>query len=296
MVQGSGLAVNATKAEAVHESLTINHAPLSYAQTGVYFECLKNPTSTVYNIPYLLSYPAGIEAEKLAETVTRVVEAHPELSIHFTTEGDAIIQTLVDSVPVDVPITEMTNEALADYKTDFVRPFNLQKPPLYRFEVVKTETGVHLLMDVHHLVFDGGSADLFIRQIGNTLDGSAIENETYTYLDFVNDQQKAEDSEKYKAAQQFFAERLQTCEGASEIPADLPKSDKQGFIGEAVCPTDLDKAAAFCRQQEITPPAASARGSPECRGMNGRCLPAALSPAPPRPRWRRAVRGCPSPS
>ena len=40
MVQGSGLAVNATKAEAVHESLTINHAPLSYAQTGVYFECL----------------------------------------------------------------------------------------------------------------------------------------------------------------------------------------------------------------------------------------------------------------
>ena len=40
MVQGSGLAVNATKAEAVHESLTINHAPLSSAQTGVYFECL----------------------------------------------------------------------------------------------------------------------------------------------------------------------------------------------------------------------------------------------------------------
>ena len=227
--------------------------PLSYAQTGVYFECLKNPTSTVYNIPYLLSYPAGIEAEKLADTVKMVVEAHPELSIHFSTEGDTIVQTLADRVPVDVPITEMTDEALANYKSDFVRPFNLQKPPLYRFEVVKTESGVHLLMDVHHLVFDGGSADLFIRQIGSALDGSAIENETYTYLDFVSDQQKAEDSEAFKASQQFFAEKLQTCEGASEIPADLPKSDKQGFIGEAVCPTDLDKAAAFCRQQEITP-------------------------------------------
>ena len=227
--------------------------PLSYAQTGVYFECLKNPTSTVYNIPYLLSYPAGIEAEKLADTVKKVVEAHPELSIHFTTEGDTIVQTLADSVPVDVPITEMTDEALANYKTDFVRPFNLQKPPLYRFEVIKTETGVHLLMDVHHLVFDGGSADLLIRQIGNALDGSAVENETYTYLDFVSDQQKAEDGEAFKASQQFFAEKLQTCEGASEIPADLPKSDNQGFIGEAVCPTDLDQAAAFCRQQEITP-------------------------------------------
>ncbi len=227
--------------------------PLSYTQTGVYFECLKNPTSTVYNIPYLLSYPAGIEANKLADTVKKVVEAHPELSIHFTTEGDEIVQTLADSVPVDVPITEMTNEALADYKSDFVRPFNLQKPPLYRFEVVKTETGVHLLMDVHHLVFDGGSADLFIRQINSALEGESVEKEGYTYLDFVSDQQKAEESETFKAAQQFFAEKLQTCEGASEIPADLPKSDKLGFIGEAVCPTDLDKAAAFCRQQEITP-------------------------------------------
>ena len=242
-------------AQPMSHSLNVSFSqyPLSYAQTGVYFECLKNPTSTVYNIPYLLSYPAGIEADKLAEIVTQVVEAHPELSIHFTTEGDTIVQTLADSVPVEVPITEMTDEELANYKTDFVRPFNLQKPPLYRFEVVKTEAGVHLLMDVHHLVFDGGSADLFIRQIGSALDGSAIENETYTYLDFVSDQQKAEDSEAFKASPQFFAEKLQTCEGASEIPADLPKSDKLGFIGEAVCPTDLDKAAAFCRQQEITP-------------------------------------------
>ena len=253
MVQGTEPTVKNEQAGANQESLTRNQVPLSYAQTGVYFECLKNPTSTVYNIPYLLSYPTGIEAEKLADTVKQVVEAHLELSIHFTTEGDAIVQTLADSVPVEVPITEMSDEALSTYKNEFVRPFNLQKAPLYRFEVVKTGSGVHLLMDVHHLVFDGGSADLLIRQIGSVLDGSAIEKESYTYLDFVSDQQKAEETETFKSAQQFFAEKLQTCEGASEIPTDLPKTDQQGFIGEAVCPTDYDKASAFCRQQEITP-------------------------------------------
>ena len=227
--------------------------PLSYAQTGVYFECLKNPTSTIYNIPYLLSYPAGVEAGKLVDAVKQVVEAHPELGVHFTTEGDAIVQTLADNVPVEVPITEMSDEALTTYKNEFVRPFNLQKAPLYRFEVVKTESGVHLLMDVHHLIFDGGSADLLIRQIGAALEGKAVEKETYTYLHFVSDQQKAEESDTFKTAQQFFAEKLQTCEGASEIPADLPKSGKQGFIGEAVCLPDYDKAIAFCRQHEVTP-------------------------------------------
>ena len=214
--------------------------PLSYAQTGVYFECLKNPLSTIYNTACLLSYPAGTEADKLADVVKQVVEAHPELSVHFTTRGDAIIQTLEDSVVVEVPVTEMSDETLKAYKQEYVRPFNIQHAPLYRFEVVKTESGVHLLMDVHHLVFDGGSADLFIRQINNVLNGSPVEKEAYTYFDFVADQRKAEDSDAFRASQQFFAEKLQTCEGASEIPADLPKTDRQGVIGEAVCPIPFD--------------------------------------------------------
>ncbi len=227
--------------------------PLSYAQTGVYFDCLKNPASTIYNIPYLLSYPDGVEAQRLADAVKQVIEAHPELNVHFATQGDSIVQTTDDSAPVEVSITEMAEDELTKYKNEFVRPFNLQKPPLYRAEVVKTTSGVHLLLDVHHLVFDGGSADLMIRQINAVLEGKTIEKEEYNYLDFVADQQAAEESETFKASQQFFAEKLQTCEGASEIPADMPKTDEQGFIGEAVCPVDLERAAAFCRGHEITP-------------------------------------------
>ena len=227
--------------------------PLSYAQTGIYIDCVSNPTSTVYNIPFLLSFPAGIDAVKLADAVKRVIEAHQELSVHFTTEGDTVMQTLTDSIPVEVSITEMSDKELDSYKHEFVRPFDLQKPPLYRFEVVKTESGIKLLMDVHHLVFDGASADLFIHQVIGVLENVVVEKEAYTYFDFVTDQQKAADSDAFRAAQQFFAGKLQNCEGASEIPADLSMTDEQGFVGEAVCPTNHDKVASFCRQQEITP-------------------------------------------
>ena len=231
----------------------ITSAPLSYAQTGVYFDCLKNPTSTIYNIPYLLTYPAHTDTSQLVKAVKSVVESHPELSVHFTTEGDAIVQTTDGSVAVEVPVTEMSDERLATYKNEFVRPFNLQKPPLYRFEVVKTPSTVHLLIDVHHLVFDGGSADILIRQINAAIEGNTPEKEGYTYLEFVNDQQAAEDTDAFRESQSFFAEKLQTCEGASEIPADLPKTERQGMIGEVVCKPDFEKATAFCREQKITP-------------------------------------------
>ena len=239
--------------EPTENQADLTSVPLSYAQTGVYFDCLKNPTSTIYNIPYLLSYPTGTDAQKLADAVKQVVDCHPELSVYFTTEGDAIVQTLADRQPADVTFASMTDNELTTYKQAFVRPFNLQKPPLYRFEVVTTESGVHLLMDIHHLVFDGGSADLLIRQISAVLEGQTVEPENYTYLQFVHDQQKAAESESFKASEQFFAEKLQTCEGASEIPADLPKTDEQGLIGEAVCLPDYERATAFCRDRQITP-------------------------------------------
>ena len=248
---GSTAAPTVTPVEVTRDKPT--SVPLSYAQTGVYYECLKNPTSTIYNIPYLLSYPAGVDAQQLAQAVKRVLKAHPELNVHFTTQGDTIVQTLDGAVAVQVPVKSMTNDELQQYKNDFVQPFNLQKPPLYRCEVVETPQGAHLLIDVHHLLFDGGSADLMFHQISDVLEGKDIATERYTYLDYVTDQQQAEQGEEFAQAQKFFAEKLQTCEGASEISADLPKSAEQGFIGEVVCPVDHDRVAAFCREQEVTP-------------------------------------------
>jgi amino acid adenylation domain-containing protein len=263
LAQDSTMSGTDENAAALRDKETKTSVPLSYAQTGVYFDCLKKPTSTIYNIPYMLTFPEGTDEEHLAAAVENVVKSHPELSVHFATKGDTIVQTTDDSITLSFKdrqggvVCEMTDAQLKEYKNEFVRPFNLQKAPLYRFEIVKTETAVHLLMDIHHLVFDGGSADLFIRQICSCLEGQAVENETYNYLDFVEDQQTAETTDEFRTSQQFFSEMLQTCEGASEIPSDLPKTataeGDHGFIGEAVCKPDFDKAIAFCRQQEITP-------------------------------------------
>ena len=228
-------------------------APLTYAQTGVFFECLKNPTSTIYNIPYLLSYPASVTPCELADAVKTAIELHPELSAHFSSEGDTILQTIHTDLKANVPITQMTDEKLADYKNEFVRPFNLQKAPLYRAEVVQTPSATHLLLDIHHLVFDGGSADLLIRQINQVIEGTTPEPETYTYIDFASDQQTAEQSPQFAEAQQFFATQLATCEGASEIPADIKTTGNQGFIGEVTIPVDHNRAAEFCRNTGITP-------------------------------------------
>ncbi len=247
------LSENSGKKEEAKPEENLISVPLSYAQTGVYFDCLKNPTSTIYNIPYLLAYSKETSPEVLAQAVSDVVRCHPELRVRFSTEGDKIVQILEKDITVDVETSSMSDNQLNEYKQTFVKPFNLQKAPLFRFEVVTTESAVNLLLDIHHLVFDGGSADLLIKQINAAIEGKKPEKEQYNYLQFVDDQQKAEGSEAFNESKQFFDEKLAACEGASEIPSDMPKTDEQGFIGEAVCMADFKKANDFCRKHQITP-------------------------------------------
>ena len=237
--------------EAKHSDLT--SIPLSYAQTGVYIECMKQPASTLYNIPCCITFSASTDIDCLATVLATLVKAHPIMSVHFDSAGTNIVQVLSPDQSVDVARSEMTEAQLAEYKHDFVQPFNLKQGPLYRFEIVRTESHVCLLADIHHLVIDGGSLDVFLRQLCDLMDGREIEPENATYADFVVAEKEAEQGEPFAEARQFFQQQLGACEGVTELQSDLTNPVEQGIIGEATSPLHFEAAEEFCRHHNMTP-------------------------------------------
>ena len=227
--------------------------PLSYAQTGVYVECMKNPASTSYNLPTLVSFPLDTNTDELAAAVKKVVKAHPLLSVHFSSEGSEITQVPDPEQEVDVPKVAMSEAELASYKHEFLQPFNLKQGPLYRFKIITTEKQVHLLFDIHHLVSDGGSFDIFFEQLCQVMNGEEIEPEDATFADFVVAEKEAEKSESYQQARDFFQSRLGACEGVTEVPSDLTNPLQQGTVSEVVSVMDFASMEAFCREHNITP-------------------------------------------
>ena len=230
----------------------LKSVPLSYAQTGVYFDCLKNPTSTLYNVPFCIKFQKDTDTTALAEAVKTLVKAHPEMTVHFGNGDEGIVQTVDLEKVVEVPLKQMSEEELAQYKQDFVKPFDLGTGPLYRFEIVTTEKQTYLLMDVHHLVFDGGSVDIFLQQLCNLMNGETIEDEDQNYADYVMSEKAAEGGADYQAAADFFKERLSVVEAATEVRPDLPNPVK-GTISKAISALDIEAIDAFCRNNNITP-------------------------------------------
>ena len=226
-----------------------NSAPLSFAQTGVYFECMKAPTEIIYNIPFKMRMPEGVTPDKLKQAVMDVVKCHPQFGIHFDISESMVAQVIDTAQPVNVGMKKMSEEALPAYCRQFVQPFNLKKGPLYRFEVVETPEAVYLLGDIHHLIFDGGSHDLFNQQLCMRLEGKEIEKEKYTLIDFTLDEQKADQTD----AKAFFDEQMKECEGATDIPADLKSGAQHGRLEWTGAPFDLDGLTEFCKRENLTP-------------------------------------------
>ena len=230
----------------------LTSAPLSYAQTGVYFDCLKNPTSTLYNIPYCIKLQRDTDTTALAEAVRTLVKAHPQMTVHFVNGQEGVSQTVDLEQVVEIPVKQMSEEELTQYRQDFVKPFDLSTGPLYRFEIVVTDEQTYLLMDVHHLVFDGGSSDIFLQQLCSIMNGETIEDEDQNYAAYVTAEKAAEGGAAYQAAADFFKQRLSVVEAATEVRPDLPNPLK-GTISKAVAALDIEAIDAFCRKSNMTP-------------------------------------------
>lgn len=226
----------------------IKSAPLSFSQLGIYSECMSSPDDIQYNIPVCLTLPQGVTTAELKTAVEKVIEAHPYLSNHFQTDenGDAY-QCPMENLTLEIPVLELSEKELEQEKKDFVRPFVLQEGPLFHFEIAETPSAVHLLADFHHLIMDGGSLDIFYKQLCLALDGQSLEKETYNYYQFVAEQ-------KIEAAtEQFFVEQLGQIEEASALLPDKYESNDNHQQVELTIPTDLLSVQSKCKQLNITP-------------------------------------------
>ena len=237
---------------------TSEPVPLSFAQQGVFTECQANPDAIQYNIPIALRFPKEIGVDQLANAVRKVVDAHPYILCHFIADGDnGIIQEPIPNFTLDIPVKTMTADELETYKKEFVRPFDLVNGPCVRFEIIllrgtrneEGETDLILLADTHHLVSDGASLDLFITQLCSVLDGSPIEQENYSYYDFVRDEEITPETES------FFEHQMAEVEEPTQLIPDvfvqgLPHIQKSVFAD-----TDIQAVKAFAQKNGITPAA-----------------------------------------
>ncbi|UCH93179.1 MAG: amino acid adenylation domain-containing protein [Candidatus Aminicenantes bacterium] len=141
--------------------------PLTPTQRRFYvFQQLK-PGDISYNMPETMLIEGQLSRERLEVAFRQLLFRHESLRTSFHMVKGEPVQQFHQEVAFGVEYHDLEHvKARKPEKIawDFVRPFDLTQPPLWRVGLVKTAPDKYLLMfDMHHLIADGTSIGIFIR-------------------------------------------------------------------------------------------------------------------------------------
>ena len=196
--------------------------PLTFSQQGVYMECIQDPQSTMYNIPFALRLPPETDLDRFEEAVCMVARQHPALHATIAQRGGVPVMIPPDKEEIRCKVLRRRTEDMLQARLAFVRPFDLENGPLYRFELCSTPQGTEFLMDVHHLVFDGTSFSLFMSEICGAYAGEDPAPEKVTLFDYARDEAaKGADTSEINRAAEFFKTALEGAPQGNPLVADV---------------------------------------------------------------------------
>jgi amino acid adenylation domain-containing protein/non-ribosomal peptide synthase protein (TIGR01720 family) len=148
--------------------------PLSFAQQRLWFLDRLDPGAATYNIPFALLLQGPLCLPALRAAVAEIVRRHESLRTSFDELEHGPVQRIRLPLALPVPVVNLRalerdsrrREARSLTRLEARRPFDLVHGPLVRFCVVCIDEQEHeFLVTLHHTVSDGGSVEVFLREL-----------------------------------------------------------------------------------------------------------------------------------
>ncbi|HEY3566790.1 MAG TPA: condensation domain-containing protein, partial [Thermoanaerobaculia bacterium] len=212
--------------------------PLSFAQERLWFLDRLRPGETLYNLPLVLRLEGELDAAALAAAFGGVVARHEALRTVFAERDGEPVQVILPLGPWELPAVDLSGlpaearerEAARLRQSEAARPFDLSRGPLLRTVLLRLSPGRHdLLMTLHHIVSDGWSMGVLVREMGAlyaaALDGrpSPLPELAVQYADFALWQRRWLTGEALERHTGYWRERLRGLPADIELPADRPR-------------------------------------------------------------------------
>jgi amino acid adenylation domain-containing protein len=149
-------------------------APLSFAQERLWFLDQLVPNSPLYNVPSTLRLLGSLDLAALRRSMQAVIVRHESLRTTFVSRDGRPSQQIAPSLRLLCPLLDVSAVPVAEREAavlDILRaaaaaPFDLARGPLVRALLVRLAPTDHvLLFSLHHIISDGWSMGVLIREL-----------------------------------------------------------------------------------------------------------------------------------
>ncbi|MGB3467441.1 MAG: condensation domain-containing protein, partial [Cyclobacteriaceae bacterium] len=205
---------------------------LSMAQSRLFYFWQINADETAYNVPVALELNGQIDRTRLQEAFAEMCHQHEILRTSYIVEGSKPLQIIREVEPHIIQTTRIDKNHLQDELRKRVRPFDLAVAPLLRLELLEISDDRHVLfVDVPHIVLDGVSMNIFLREAFDRYYGEKVPNQEIRYVDFVA--WESEDLQVVKRTNplQYWLNQLGNDLPTLELPVDFARPTVMSYEG-----------------------------------------------------------------
>jgi amino acid adenylation domain-containing protein len=255
-------------------ALRAGDLPVSFAQQRLWLVDQLEPENAAYNIPFAVRLTGEISVDVMERVFAEVVRRHEALRTTFASRNGKLAQVIAPpgSVTCRIEVTDLSylrdeqkeEQALSFAVVEAQRPFDLKSGPLLRLGLLRLGERDHvLLVTLHHIVSDGWSMGVLLREVGSLHAAlsqglpSPLPELPVQYADFAVWQREWLQGKVLEAQLDFWKRRLEGVPRVLELPLDRPRPSIQTFNG-AVLPLALPPAVSrhvreLCRERGVTP-------------------------------------------
>ncbi len=209
--------------------------PLSSAQKRLFILNQLEGADQSYNMPGVLLLEGSIDHSLLEKAFCGLIERHETLRTGFEIVQGEAVQRIYEGVDFAVVCRHANEEEASAVVQAFIRPFDLAKPPLLRAELVELATERYLLMfDMHHIISDGVSMDVFVEELVRLYGGESLEPLHIQYKDYAVWQQSDEQKVQLKREEAYWLDRYRGELPVLEMPTDYPRPAVQSYEGNTL--------------------------------------------------------------
>src|SRR5947209_4394544 len=238
--------VGATKAERIPRRTEDGPAPLSFAQQRLWFFNQLEPDSPLYNIHAAMSLSGPLNVSVLRRSMGEILRRHEALRTTFAVVDDRPVQIINEAAGFKLPVSDLQelNESerrssvSARAEEEAHSPFDLTKGPLLRANLLRLgETEHVLLLTIHHIVSDGWSIGVFVRELAALYEAylagrpSPLQELLIQYADFAAWQREWLQGEVLEEQLSYWRRQLADAPPLLELPTDRPRPPVQSYRG-----------------------------------------------------------------
>ena len=247
---------------------------LSFAQQRLWVLDRLEPGNPFYNINGAAALRGPLDPAVLARAFAEIARRHESLRTTFAERDGVPWQVIappqaastwqlpladLSALPAETARREAERLAFAAMTT----AMDLTRGPLVRTSLVRLSTEEHLLLvTLHHIISDGWSNNLFLREMAVLYESfaagrpSPLPGLPLHYADFAEQQLAELQGDKLAAEIAWWKERLAGAPAVLDLPADRPRPPVQTFRGARlplwIAPDRTAALSRLARSEEST--------------------------------------------